>query len=324
VIDAILGIDISKKNFHATLLQGDAQRGKAFPNNAKGFEQLFAWLRNRQVHCVHACLEATGSYGDALATALHDHGHVVSVVNPARIKGFAQSEMSRNKTDAVDAGVIARFCKALSPSAWVPPSPEIRALQSLSRRLASLEAARQQELNRAGVPGIVAAVAASINAHIAHLDEQIKDLEKRIREHIDQHPGIRQQRDLLLSIPGIGEKTAERLLGELPDVEHFSSAKQVSAFAGLTPQHRQSGSSVKGRSRISKRGNAELRKALFFPALSALQHNPLIICFAQRLRTAGKTRMVIVAAAMRKLLHIAYGILKSGRPFDPQIAASQA
>ncbi len=322
--DAILGIDISKANFHVALLQGEALHAKSFPNNAKGFTQLHAWLRNRCVAQAHACMEATGAYGEALAIELHDHGHTVSIVNPARIKGFAQSELVRTKTDAVDAGVIARFCQALSPTPWVPPSPEIRALQGLTRRLASLIEARQQELNRAETPGIVDAVADSIAAHIAHLDEQIKALETQIHDHIDQHPSLREQRDLLISIPGIGEKTAARVLGELPDIEQFSSAKQVSAYAGLVPQHRRSGSSVFGKPRLSKKGNTKLRKALFFPAVVALNHNPLIKRFAERLKAAGKNNMVIIGAIMRKLLHLVYGILKSRTPFNPNFDTASA
>ena len=324
MLDAILGIDIAKETFHAVLLEHDAERSKSFPNNAKGFAQLHAWLRNRKVERVHACLEATGAYGEALASELCDRGHVVSIVNPARVKGFAQSELVRNKTDAVDAGVIARFCKALAPEPWLPPAPEIRALQGLTRRLASLIDARRQELNRAGVPGIVPLVADSISAHVVHLDEQIRALEEQIHDHIDQFPSLRQQRELLVSIPGIGEKTADRLLGELPNVEHFENAKQVSAFAGLAPQHRRSGSSLNGKPRLSKKGNAQLRKALYFPAVVALTHNPIIRRFADRLKAAGKTKMAIIGAIMRKLLHIAYGILKSGKPFDPNYDPTRA
>src|SRR5579863_1432275 len=202
--DAILGIDIAKANFHAVLLHDGGEHSRSFPNNAKGFTQVVHWLHNRKVRHVHACLESTGAYGDALAIALHEAGHVVSIVNPARVKGFAQSELARNKTDALDAGVIARFCKALVPPSWTPPSPEIRALQALTRRLSSLIDARAQELTRAETPGMVGPVAASIRAHIEHLNGQIHALQTQISDHIDQHPSLREQRDLLASIPGLG------------------------------------------------------------------------------------------------------------------------
>jgi transposase len=320
----VLGIDIGKDNFHAVVLEGDGEHAKSFPNNQKGFVQLDAWLRNRKLSQVHACLEATGAYGEALATHLHERGHQVSVVNPARIKGFGQSELVRTKTDAVDAGVIARFCKAQQPELWTPPAPEIRTLQGLTRRLSNLLDARQQEHNRVEIPGVVAPVVASIRAHIDHLSAQITALEQQIHDHIDQHPTLRDRHDLLTTIPGVGAKTAATILGELPDIERFASAKQVSAFVGLSPQLHQSGKSVRGKTRLSKKGNSRLRKALFFPALSALRCNPLITRFAERLRTAGKSKMLIVGAVMRKLLHIVYGILRTGTPFDPKINTAQA
>ena len=315
--DAIVGIDIAKANFHAALIDDAGEHARSFPNNAKGFAQLERWLRNRKVSHVHACLEATGAYGDALAIALYEAGHIVSVVNPARVKGFAQSELARNKTDALDAGVIARFCKAMAPPPWTPPSPEIRALQALTRRLSSLIDARAQEYTRAETPGIVEVVTDSIRAHIDHLDGQIRELEAQLTDHIERHPTLREQRELLASIPGIGTATSARFIGEVPDVTKFASAKQLSAFIGLSPQQVQSGSSVRRKARLSKRGNARLRKDLYFPAIAAIRFNPIVRRFAERLRAAGKSKMLIIGAVMRKLVHIAYGVLKHRRPFDP-------
>ena len=311
------GVDISKAHFDVTMLETDKPRHRKFPNNSKGFAQLHAWLRNRAVTQAHVCMEATGRYWEELALDLHDHGHIVSVVNPARIKGFANSQLSRTKTDAVDAELIARFCRAQTPEPWVPASPQVRELQALTRRLANLHEVRQQELNRSQVPGIVDAVSESIRALVEHLDAQIKDLQQQIDDHINRHPDLRHKAGLLTSIPGIGDKTAATLLGELPDVDQFSSAKQVAAYAGLVPAHRQSGSSIHGRSRLSKIGNARLRWALYFPAIVAMNRNVIMIGFAKRLLEAGKAKKLVVAAIMRKLLHMVYGILKTRRPFDP-------
>jgi transposase len=321
---AILGIDIAKVSFQVVLLEDAKEHPRSFPNNDKGFEQLQRWLRNRKVERVHACLEATGAYGEALATALHEAGHTVSIINPARIRGFAQSELVRSKTDGIDAGVIARFCKAHTPTAWLPPSPQVRTLQGLTRRLESLHEVYNQEQNRAEVPGTVAPVAASIAAMLGHLKEQIADLERQIHDHIKRHPDLRERTELLTSIPGLAEKTAARILSEVHAIERFACAKQLSTYAGLSPQLHQSGSSIRGRTRLSKKGNPQLRKALFMPALAALRWNPLIRRFAERLRAAGKTKMVIVGAVMRKLLHIAYGVLKSKRPFDPNFDTVRA
>jgi transposase len=138
-----------------------------------------------------------------------------------------------------------------------------------------------------------------------------------IRDHVDQNPSLKQQLDLLTSIPGIGEATPAKQLAEIVDVNHYRGARQVAAFAGLVPRHRESGSSVRGKPRLCKVGTARLRKALYFPAIVATQHNPIIRAVSQRLRDRGKCPMLIIGAAMRKLIHIAYGVLKSGKPFDP-------
>src|SRR5438552_15176103 len=185
--DAYHGIDIAKRDFHATLLIGEIERRHVFPNNDKGFAQLDAWLISRKVDRVHACMEATGAYAEAVATHLVERGNLVSNVNPARIKGYAQSQLSRTKTDAVDAGLIARFCRALKPDAWMAHAPEIRHLQGLVRRLESLNETRQQELNRAQAPGMFDPVAHSISSLVAHLSEQIDAMQHIIREHSDRH-----------------------------------------------------------------------------------------------------------------------------------------
>ncbi|MET0650419.1 MAG: transposase [Pyrinomonadaceae bacterium] len=140
-----------------------------------------------------------------------------------------------------------------------------------------------------------------------------------IRSHIDSHPGLREQRDLLLTIPGIGETTAAKLLAEIMDVKLYESARQLAAFAGLAPRLHESGSSVRKMAKLSKVGAPRLRKALYFPAISAIKHNPYIKDLGERLRKRGKCPMQVIGAAMRKLIHIAYGVLKSGRPFDPEL-----
>ena len=164
---------------------------------------------------------------------------------------------------------------------------------------------------------------ASVEEHIAYLAEQIKRTESLIRSHIDSHPGLKRQSELLDTIPGIAETTAAVLLAEVPDIKQYKSARQVAAFAGLVPRERQSGSSVRGRVRLSKIGNARLRKALYFPAITALRCSPFFQQWAEGLRQRGKSKMAVVGAAMRKLVHLAYGVLKTGRPFDPEWGQKQ-
>jgi transposase len=204
------------------------------------------------------------------------------------------------------------------PPAWRPPALELRELQALVRRLEALTEMRVAEENRLAAGVTVAAVRESVEEHVAYLSEQIKRTEKLIRDHIDSHPGLKRQSELLDSIPGIGETIAAALLAEVPDLKQHGSARLVAAFAGLVPRERQSGRSVRGRVRLSKIGNARLRKALYFPAVTALRCSPFFQEWAEGLRQRGKSKMAVIGAAMRKLVHLAYGVLKTGRPFDPE------
>lgn len=318
-----LGIDISKLKFTACLIhQSGKLKHKVFPNGEAGFEQLTGWLSRQGVERVHACLEATGTYSEPLALFLHEAGHRVSLVNPAAIKAFAGSCLSRTKTDRVDAALIARFCQAQQPPQWAPLPAEVRELQALVRRLDSLIEMRVMEENRLSSGITVEAVKESVEELIAYLSEQIRRTEELIHKHINHHPGLKQQSQLLDSIPGIGESTAALLLAELTNIKHYKSARQVAAYAGLVPRERQSGSSVRGRVRLSKIGNARLRRALYFPAITALRCSPFFQHWAEGLRQRGKCKMSVICAVMRKLIHLAYGVLKSGKEFDPQWAKS--
>jgi transposase len=208
----VLGIDISKKDFYVSLLkEGRATKPKKFTNNTQGFESLQNWLKQQNVVELHACMEATSIYGEALAEFLYGEGFQVSIVNPARIKGFAKSELLRTKTDSI-------------------------------------------------------------------------------------------------------------LLAEIGDVSDYDNARQLAAYAGLTPSERSSGTSVKGKTRLSCTGNVRLRKALYMPAIVAMRHNPLLKAMSERLLGRGKVKMQVIGALMRKLVHLAFGILKSQKPFDPNYA----
>jgi transposase len=313
----ILGIDVGKEYIDCELL-GEKRTTKKVTNNARGFEQVAAWLRNRKVDKVHACMEATGGFSDELAFFLHGQGHVVSIVNPMQIRAFGKSELSRTKTDKADAGLIARFCAAMHPPAWEPPKPAERRLKQLVRRRRSLVEMRTQEQNRLEAPG-TENVRDSIVRMIDALEKQISDLDAQIKSTIDHDDDLKSKRDLIESIKGIGPITSSTILAETPHIENFKTAKALTAFAGLCPQIRQSGSSVSS-SRTTKIGNRDIRKVLYMPAVAALQWNPTIRAFGDRLRERGKRPMEIIVAAMRKLLVLIFGVLKTGRPFDPQWA----
>jgi transposase len=318
-VEAVLGIDMAKAKFDVALLRPDGTvRRKSCPNTPAGFAELSQWLTRQGATLVHAALEATGTYGEALAYYLHDGGHVVSVLNPLVMHAFAASQLARAKTDRIDAELIARYTATQRPAAWTPAPREVRELQALVRRLDALQGMRTQERNRLEAGPVVAAVRVSIETIIATLTAEIHAVQRQIRDHLDQHPGLRDQRDLLTSIPGIGEATAAVLIAELFD-KHYRSARQAAAFAGVVPRVCESGT-LKARGRLVKIGPGRMRKALYFPALAALRFNPTLRALQTRLRAAGKPNMVIVGAAMRKLIHLAFGVLKSGRAYDSTYA----
>lgn len=312
----ILGVDISKKTFDVALLRDNKIKTKKFNNETKGFVALLKWLASKEVTDLHICMEATGSYGAKLAEYLYENNFKVSVENPARIKGFAMSQLSRVKTDKADSKLIARFCEAMKPNLWHPKPAHIQELQQWVRRLDTLISNKNQEHNRLNVSE--QSLVTHIQRHIDFIEKEIKEVEGIIVEHIKLHKDLQNNSNLLTSIPGIGERTVSIILSAC-DVKDFDSVKQVVAFFGLNPKQRQSGSSLNGASRISKIGRSELRKALYMPALSAIRCNPIIKEFAERLESAGKSKMVIIIASMRKLLHIIYGVLKHQNPFNENI-----
>ena len=255
-------------------------------------------------------------YGEDVATALVEAGHQVSMVNPAAVKAFAQSQLRRTKTDGGDADGLADFCAALVPALWTPWPVEVRALQGLVRRRDAVQDMLTQERNRQQAGALVAPVAASLALVVEVLDEEVADLDRQIRDHLDRHPTLRAQRDLLNTIPGIGPATAARLLAECRAITDFETARAYAAFAGQVPRERQSGQR-RPRAHLSKLGSSRLRYAMYFPAITAMRVAGPVKTFSARLRAAGKPKMVVVAAVMRKLLHIVYGVLKHQRGFDP-------
>lgn len=318
---SVLGIDIAKNTFYAALFdsQGKAQT-KLFANSPEGFDSLRTWLTEQEAEAVPVCLEATGAYGYPVAVFLHAAGHKVSIINPAAIAAFAKSHLSRTKTDKADALLIARFYLLYQPPAWTPLHPDLCALQEMVRRVDALERMHRMEANRLEKGTFTAWVQTSIEEHLIYLQTQIQQAKEAIALHLKNSVTLQPQRELLTSIPGIADTAAAQVLAELTDIHRFSSARQVAAYAGLAPRIRQSGTSVRGHASLSKLGSSRLRKALYFPAIVALRFNPAVQEFGQRLREKGKSKMLIIGAAMRKLLHIIYGVLKSGKKFDAALS----
>lgn len=324
----IIGADISKAKTHNSLLTNPAlhkSKDKATDNNPAGFHALLDWAC-RHAKCepaeLHFIMEATGVYHEALAEFLYDAGCKVSVVNPLVVKRFAESHGFKTKNDRHDGLVLALFGHERQPPAWTPPPPEVRHLKALLSRLTALKTDIRRELNRlekAQVGRAPAQVMTSLNNSLAFLGEEKERLLKEINTHLDNHPKLRDEHDLLLSIPGVGDKLAKELLALFAS-KNFSRAPEVAAFLGLVPVEKQSGTSVIGRPRMSKAGSGRLRGALYMPAIVATKYNPDIKALYQRLLRAGKSKKSALGAAMRKLVHIAFGVYKNLTPYQPQNA----
>lgn len=314
---SVLGIDVSKDSLDVVLIEGSQQRHKVFRNHAEGHKHLHNWLVAQRVGRLHICLEATGQYGEEVAEFLYQRGYPVSVVNPARIKRYGESKLHRNKTDKADAALIAEFCQREKPPLWEPLSTEVKHLRALVRRLEDLQSAYQQERNRSLCGEKDAWVLEDLRTHLSYLQMRIQAARQAIQQHIDQHANLSSQQALLISIPGIGKLTAARILAEIGNIAAFEDAPQLAAYAGLNPKGFRSGSSVHKKARISKEGRAFLRYILYMPAIVARKHNPIIRGFCQQLAQKRLAEMAIVVAAMRKLLHIVFGVLKNKVPFDP-------
>lgn len=316
----VLGIDVSKADFHACLIQGSKRSRKSFPNTAAGYRQLLKWLTNRKCSEVHACMEATGAYWFGLASAIAAAELPVSVVNPSRIAFFARSQLRRTKTDRVDAEIIAEFCQTQKPDLWTPPAPETLELRALLTYRAEL-------VNQRGVLKQLSTQlkmnTALQRVHCEQIDmltQTIEQLEDQMRALVKRHESLKASIDAVSSIPGFGFISAAAIVARLP-LERLRDAKAAAAYAGLTPSERQSGTSVLGKPRICKTGNSELRRDLYMPAVVAMRFNPVMAAFAEKLKAKGKPAKVIIVAIMRKLLVLAFTLIKDGAVFNPAIAA---
>jgi len=315
-----VGIDISKKTFDVAVLVDKNCHNKKFDNDSKGFKAFSKWVKSFHQKAIF-CMEATGIYGLNLAKILHQKGEKIIVANPIKTHAFAKMEMSRNKTDKADAQSIARYCKHLyhkgeiNKNLFTPKSEGFEKLQYFNTRLEQLDKNHTQEINRLEVNSDKIIIQ-SIKSMINHIEKQTAKIKKAIKEMVKKDEDLKQQVDLLISINGIGEKTAWSILAYLGDISLFGNARQVTSYAGLNPRVEQSGTSI-DKSSLSKMGNKRLRKALYMPALVAVRHNPLMKKFYEKLLQKGKTKKVALCAVMRKLLVLSYGVLKSGQIFDP-------
>ncbi len=249
-INQALGVDISKDTFDVALNYQEKVRFSKFTNDKNGFKNLLKWLNNYNIASLHVCLESTGIYGFTLAEFLYNKNFIVSIVNPAKIKGFAQSVLSRTKTDKNDALLISKFCLTMSPSAWKPQTKKTIELQALNRRIRELKSYIQQEKN--GLESASKSLHRQIKAHINYLKKYLNKTEDKATKLIEEDSKLSEKKELLRSIPGVGKNTINVVLANFPEINKFNSATKLASFIGIAPREKQSGSSVKGRGHISK------------------------------------------------------------------------
>lgn len=315
-----VGIDVSKKELSITMIIGGKYEYYVVANNKEGFDNFAGLLASRNIDKVNACMESTGIYGFAFADYLHDLKHEVSIVNPGCINAFAKSKLSRHKTDKVDSRIIAEYASKYDLKPYKPSDPAVSELRSLYDCIANLRDQQFKIGNYLECRSVLSkSVITTYEKLVAKLEEEIEGLEQRIDELLSDNKGIKADVDNMLTIPGIGKKTAVAVISSV-DMNIFKNGREFAAFAGLTPREYQSGTSIKKRSRISKMGSGRLRKALYFPAMSAMRHNAAMKTFAERLRLRGKAGKAIVVAVMRKLAHIIFGVVKNKKAFDLSLA----
>jgi transposase len=322
-----LGMDVAKAKLDCRLLLDEAsgkQKSKVVNNAKSGIVDLLAWAAKHNISPeeLHVVMEATGVYHEQAAMALADAGVRVSIINPAQVKDFGRGLGVHTKTDGVDSFVLARYGALLKPAAWIPPSPEARVLQALLARREAIAQDLQRERNRqekADATDTPVLIQESLEDSIGFLVKQLTKLQRDIDDHINRHPNLEKDMNLLQSIPGVGPRVGGNMLSVLSS-HHFESAEQLAAYLGLAPVERQSGSSVLGRARLSKAGPARIRAALFMAAVVAKRCNPHVKAVYDRLLARGKSKMSAIGAAMRKLAHLCFGVIKTQRPYQRDYA----
>jgi transposase len=316
-----VGVDVSAKTLDVYVRTAGGQTHTAqFGNTAAGHKQLIG-LITKKGRAARVVLEATGVYSFDLALALHAaKGVEVMVVNPRSARRFAEARLQRSSTDRTMALTLCEFAARMEFVPWTPPAPEIRELRGIARRIAALTAERSGELNRlhaaSSSTDTAAVVINDIEVNARHLERRITELERRALELITEHPHLQEAYRHVTSVKGFAARSALQLLAELLVLPSDMLVRQWVAHSGLDVRHFDSGTSVHKQPRISKHGNAHIRRILYMPALVAIQREPHVRAFYEQLIAAGKQKLQAIVAVMRKLLHAVYGMLKTNSDFD--------
>jgi len=312
-----LGLDVAKSTIEVCLLRSEQKRGSRtmIDNSIPGGQKLLTWLHGTDLSELHVCLEPTGKYSRVIAAFLHEAGLKVSQVNSYAVLSHGRSKNFRSKTDKIDAYLLADYCLKENPPSWEPPAPSQAELAEIQARIDDLEETLSQERNRLASGGISFFVQRDLQEHIAQLMVRKEGLEKAAREVVHGDALLLANFKIIQSIIGLGETSSLALLSAVR-FDQFLKPRSVGCFAGLTPSKYESGTSVSKHEGISRRGSRQLRKRLYFPAMVAMQHNPQMRAFAERLRAKGKPAKVIICAVMRKLLVLAATLIRKQVFYD--------
>jgi len=325
-----VGLDVAKGSFDAALLRPGQRFPQtplrevpvdSFARTPQGVHAFIDWIRAQRVEpdTVRVVMEATGKYSTELAAWLREQVAALApaIANPRHTSAFIKSMGVRNKTDRLEARALAFFGMERRPNAYEPHSPERSELRELSRHRDGLVRERTMVKNRIHETSASTYVNTDRKRHLAQLIKRIQRVEAAMKKCVAQSPTLKQDVALLTSIYGVAFINATTILAELGELRRFEKARQLTAFAGMSPRHHESGTSVKGCSRLCKQGNSRSRQSLYLSAMVAIRGDNPLRCFYQNLLQEGKPKMVALAAVMRKLLVLMRSILISGHPYDP-------
>lgn len=336
IIRQNVGIDISKDNISVAIAQKKLDQSvtfvssKTFDNKLSGFEKMNRWIQQCTDTSleVHYTMEATGVYYESLAYWLFENNQSVSVILAKQFKSYAQSLNISSKTDGIDARVLAQMGVERKLSSWSAVGKQMRTLKQLSRERSSLKDEQTEIKNQLHAllhsydpePRSVR----RIESRLELIAAQIKEIQEEINEILTKDAGLKERIDNVCTIKGVSLVTAVAIIAETNGFALFKSRSQLVAYAGYDVVQKQSGSSVNGQTKISKKGNKHIRKALYFPALSAAMHEPEMKRTYQRISQKTNIKMKGAVAIQRKLLALIYTLFKNNQPYDPNYQAKQA
>lgn len=333
ILKQSIGIDVSKDSLDVLFkeqsnLQVKIKGSKKFSNTRDGFKQLIEWCNKRE-KCdnIAYVLEATGVYHEEILYFLYEEGKHVCLELPARIKYFAKSKGVKTKNDKVDSGVIADYGLERRLRFWQPPCKEFKLLRDLSREhnsLANLLAKTKNRLHAAKhthdkEPGVIR----RYNDQISFYEKQMKEIEKEIKSVLTKEKELAAKINNITSIKGIGLVTAVKIIAETGGFYLFTNINQLISYAGLDVIENQSGKHI-GKTKISKKGNKNLRKALYMPALSAIRYCNKMKDFNERIMQTHQLKKQGIVAVMRKLLILAYTLWRKNEPYNPNYLREKA